>query len=210
MKDIPLNHPHGLFKTLDEIARFYDARKVGDKGFLGFRRSTDLGRLISCLEGLIARRLLIARRSLFLDMGCGDGRVNVLFSYLAGASVGMEVDEWTLDEYSPLKEELESILRERELPTPPDNIYLFLGDSTDEAIHELMRRETGIRFEDMDLFYTYLTMYDEFSRLIAAKAKKGAVFMVYGMEKIIPRLDGLRLITPERTLEGILALYQKD
>ena len=29
-------------------------------------------------------------------------------------------------------------------------------------------------FEEFDLFYTYLTMYEEFSRLIARKAKKGA------------------------------------
>jgi hypothetical protein len=41
------------------------------------------------------------------------------------------------------------------------------------------------------------------------KAKPGALFMVYGLEKIIPRLPGLRLLTPERPLEGIIALYRK-
>ena len=45
---------------------------------------------------------------------------------------------------------------------------------------------------------------------IAGKAKRGSVFMVYGLEKILPRFQGLRLLTPERALEGILALYRKD
>ena len=43
---------------------------------------------------------------------------------------------------------------------------------------------------------------------IARKAKPGAVFMVYGMEKILPRLEGMELIGPG-PLEGVLALYQK-
>jgi hypothetical protein len=33
--------------------------------------------------------------------------------------------------------------------------------------------------------------------------------MVYGLEKILPRLEGLRLLTPERPLQGIVALYRK-
>jgi hypothetical protein len=52
-------------------------------------------------------------------------------------------------------------------------------------------------------------MQEEFAELIVRKAKVGAVFMVYGLEKIIPRFTGLRLLTPEKSLEGIVALYQK-
>jgi hypothetical protein len=79
----------------------------------------------------------------------------------------------------------------------------------DQAIHDRIDRETGIRFDQFDLFYTYLTMQEEFAELIARKAKPGAVFMVYGLEKIIPRFTGLRLLTPDKPLEGIVALYQK-
>jgi hypothetical protein len=32
--------------------------------------------------------------------------------------------------------------------------------------------------------------------------------MVYGLEKIVPKFDGLRLLT-DTPLQGILALYQK-
>lgn len=179
-------------------------------GPLGFRRSTDLSKLLSCLAWLIEQRLLIPGRSTFLDLGCADGRVNVLLSYLVNLSVGIELDEWTLDEYTPLKGELDALLAENRLPLPPKNIFLHHGDSMDPALHEIIRQETGTGFEQFDLFYTYLTMQEEFAQRIAGNAKPGSVFMVYGLEKILPRFQGLRLLTPERALGGILALYRKD
>jgi hypothetical protein len=93
------------------------------------------------------------------------------------------------------------------LPLPHDNIFLFHGDTTDPALQETISREAGIGFDAFDVFYTYLTMQEEFGELIARKARKGALFMVYGLESILPRINGLRLLTPP--LEGILALYQK-
>lgn len=190
------------------IARFYDERKVGDLGALGFRRSTDLKRLLACMDHMLQMQWLDPGKSLFLDMGCADGRVNVLLSYLVGSSVGVELDEWTLDEYAPLREELgKAVARERLLPLP-ENISLFHGDAMQETLHSTIREKTGIGIEDFDLFYTYLTMQEEFAGLIARTAKKGAIFMVYGLEKILPQWDGMTLLT-EVPLEGILALYKK-
>ena len=57
-------------KTLLTIARFYDRRMVGDVGPLGFRRSTDLKKLVTCLDELVRHQILIPRETLFLDMGC--------------------------------------------------------------------------------------------------------------------------------------------
>ena len=196
--------------TLLRIARFYDERKVGDLGFLGFRRSSDLTRLVACLSTLIQKGLLAPGASSFLDMGCADGRVNVLLSYLTAKSVGIELDEWTLDEYTVLRHELDGELVREGYPLPPENIFLFHGDTMDPALHERIRLETGLELEDIDLFYTYLTMQEEFAGLIDRKARKGAVFMVYGLERILPRFEGLRLLTPREPLEGIVALYQKE
>ena len=69
-----------LKKTLLKVAQFYDQRKVAHKGYLGFRQSSDLARLVDGIDHLIHQSLLIHRQSLFLDMGCADGRVNVLLS----------------------------------------------------------------------------------------------------------------------------------
>jgi len=198
-----------LERTLLQVAEFYDRRKVGDVGHLGFRRSSGLSKVLSCLKTMIGQGLLVPGDALFLDMGCADGRVNVLLSYLSRKSVGIELDEWTLDEYRPLRNQLDAVLTEAQLPLPSENISLYHGDSMDQSLHDRVHHETGVRFDQFDLFYTYLTMQEEFAELIVRKAKVGAVFMVYGLEKIIPRFTGLRLLTPEKSLEGILALYQK-
>jgi hypothetical protein len=198
-----------LEETLQQVVEFYDRRKVGEVGHLGFRRSSDLSKVLTCLKTMMEQGHFEPGINHFLDMGCADGRVNVLLSYLAKTSVGVELEEWTLDEYRPLREELNALIAERGLVPPRRNIFLFHGDSTDESLHDRVEREAGVRFDQFDLFYTYLTMQAEFAELIVRKAKPGALFMVYGLEKIIPRLPGLRLLTPESPFEGIIALYQK-
>ncbi len=199
----------GLRKTLLKVAQFYDQRKVSHTGYLGFRQSSDLTRLVACIDHLIQDSLLIPQQSLFLDMGCADGRVNVLLSYVVKQSVGIEVHDWILDEYAPLKKGLESTLGEHHLQCPPHNISLLHGDTLDEVVHETIIGRTGASFEEFDLFYTYLTMYEEFAELIARKAKSGAVFMIYGLERVLPKLNGLQLLTPGKLIQGIIALYQK-
>ena len=198
-----------LRKTLLKVAQFYDQRKVAHKGYLGFRQSSDLTRLVGCIDHLIQHSLLIPQQSLFLDMGCADGRVNVLLSYVVRQSVGIEVHEWILEEYAPLKRGLEGVLREHHLRRPPHNISLLHGDTLDEAVHEIMTERTGRALEEFDLFYTYLTLYEEFAQLISQKAKGGAVFMIYGLERVLPKLDGLQLLTPGKLIQGTIALYQK-
>jgi hypothetical protein len=198
-----------LEETLQQVAEFYDRRKVGEVGPLGFRRSSDLSKVLSCLKTMTDQGQFVPGIAHFLDMGCADGRVNVLLSYLAKTSVGIELDEWTLDEYGPLREELNALIAEGSLVLPRQNIFLYRGDSLDESLHDRIEREAGVPFDQFDVFYTYLTMQAEFAELIVRKAKPGALFMVYGLERIIPRLPGLRLLTPERPLEGIIALYQK-
>ena len=123
-------------------ASFYDGKKVGDVGPLGFRRSTDLSKLVDCIGYLIDNKILIPDESLFLDLGCADGRVNVLFSYLTRASIGIELDEWSLDEYIPLKEELEKVLS-KIFQRP---IILQAASRTDRGCgRELQRRATATR-----------------------------------------------------------------
>ena len=196
-------------KAMLKVSDFFDSKKVGNIGPLGFRRSSDLKRLLAGIEQLQANQILGSSGLNFLDMGCGDGRVNILLSYIANKSIGIELDEWTLDEYSQLKKALEKELKEIQLTLPHDNIHLFEGDSLDIATHDRILHKTGVGIENIDLFYTYLTMHEEIAELIATRAKSGALFMVYGLEKIMPRYDGLELITPVEPLEGILAVYRK-
>jgi hypothetical protein len=199
-----------LKKTLLRVAKFYDQRKVGDVGPLGFRRSTDMMTMFACLDRLLDEKIITPNETMFLDLGCADGRVNVFLSYLVRMSAGIELDEWTFDEYGPLKLQLEEVLKQEGFLLPPENILIFHGDATDERIHKAIRRETGVRFEDFDLFYTYLVMHEEFAELIERKAKRGSVFIVYGLDKIMPTYKGFRLLKYISPMEGILAIYRKD
>jgi hypothetical protein len=199
-----------LRTTLEAVAAFYDARQVGETGGLGFRWTTRLSAILACLDSWLDGGIVVPHQSRFLDIGCGDGRVNVLFSYLTRASVGIEIDEWTLDEYLPLRRQLDQELDQQGLPVPEDNIVLLHGDSLDPAVHDGMEAAAATAFADVDLFFTFLTLHDELAPRIAADAKDGAVFIVYGLDNILPRYDGLTLLEEASSLGHQLVLYRKE
>ncbi len=196
--------------SLKRMAEFFDARQVGDVGPLGFRRSTNLHSLLACTEHLVKAGIICPGQSTFLDLGCADGRVNLFFSYLMRLSAGIELDEWTLEEYDPLRKKVLEALKAEGMALPKDNVRLFHGDALDESVHERIVRETRMQIADFDLFYTYLIMHDEFARMLSKKAKKGAIYMVYGLNSIMPRYEGFRLLGELSPMEGVLALYEKE
>lgn len=198
-----------IHPELREVARFYDARQVGTSGPLGFRRTSELGKLLPCLASLARAELLIPGRSRLLDLGCGDGRVNLLLSYLTSVSVGVEQDPWTLDEYLPLKRELDARLDDLELTRPPDNIQLFCGDSTSWPVHDAIRKSVGLELSDFDLFYAFVAGPDPLAELVATRGKPGAVYLVYSMNRIFPKYPGLRLVEDLSPLGDVLAVYRK-
>ena len=52
-----------------QLVDFYDRRLVGDLGPLGFRRTTELGRLLPCLPALVSAGILEPGLQLALDLG---------------------------------------------------------------------------------------------------------------------------------------------
>lgn len=195
--------------ALEHTARYFDARKVGDVGALGFRRSTPLQVLLDNLPGLIGNGLVVPGVTRFLDMGCADGRVNVFLSYLLQLSVGVEVDEWTLDEYDPLKRGLEEELRSQGLTLPPKNIHLFHGDTLEKTTRENIFEVTGTAFEDFHVYYTYITMYKEFADLLRQRAPSGVIYMIYGLDVVLPKLQDFLFLEKESPVQSKLALYRK-
>lgn len=200
---------HRIRKSLSAIADFYDQRKVGDVGPLGFRRSSDITTLLNCTEQLLASGIIAPEKTAFLDLGCGDGRVNLFFSFLTKVSVGIECDEWTLEEYRRHRAEIDVLLNGSGMLHPPQNIFLFHGDALDDTLHQEILDTTGTGLGQFDLFYTYLVMHDELAALLQKKAKKNAVFMVYGLHKIIPEYDGFEHLDHLSPMYDKLALYRK-
>lgn len=199
-----------LHKTIQAVAHFYDNDKVGSEGTLGFRKSTDLQKFSACLTALAAKGILDADKTHFLDLGCADGRVNILASYFVKRSLGIEIDADFIGEYEPRKAMLLQQLTVQGLSPPPDNINLFEGDSLKDATYDRIQVETGITFKDVDLFYTYITLHDVFGTMLSEKADTGSWYLVYGFSRVLPSYPKLQLIDPDVGGQGIAALYVKE
>jgi hypothetical protein len=128
-------------------------------------------------------------------------------SYFVKLSVGIEIDPEILAEYNPRIEELVHKLRRAKLIQPIDNITLFRGNSLEAATYEQIESTVNVRFEEIDIFYTYITLHELFAAKIAAEAKPKALYLVYGFNKILPRYQGLELLIPDLASQGIVALY---
>ena len=95
-----------LSRTLSLIGSFYEAHKVGYQGNEGYRKSTDLGKFAECIRELVSEGFIEPNRTVFTDLGCADGRVNVMMSYFVRTSIGIEIDSDILSEYEPRKKAL--------------------------------------------------------------------------------------------------------
>jgi SAM-dependent methyltransferase len=169
----------------------------------------DLAKFGKCVDELVALGYIEPQHTTFLDLGCADGRVNVLMSYFVKRSVGIEIDPEILAEYRQRKKDLTLELQGENLLQPPDNIRLFQGNSLETATYDLIENSIGVRFDRIDLFYTYITLHDLFAAKIAEAAKTKALYLVYGFSKILPRYQGLELLIPDVASQGIVALYGK-
>jgi hypothetical protein len=198
-----------LEAALEFVCEFCDRRKAGQAGPDGFRRSTDLGTLLPGLLRLADAGVLDARRTNFLELGCADGRVNLLAGYLVKSSVGIELADWILDEHGQLRSGLEAGLAQKDLLPPPGNVFLFHGDAAGPDVYSRIRRRTGLAFGDFDVFYTYLWMQKEYARMIAGRARPGSVLLVYGPDRLRSELEGLRL-AGEISSENLAAYRKPD
>lgn len=198
-----------LAETIAFIARFYDSRKYGYEGLEGYRKSADLRKFTFIIEELRRLNLLRRDRTVFLDLGCADGRVNLLLSYFVRKSLGIEIDSLILDEYEPRRQGLIWELEGMDLLAPPGNISLFAGSSLERLTYDRIAEQTGIHFTDVDLFYTYITLHDLFGEMIASNARDGALFLVYGFHKVLPRYDGLEILIPDVGSQSIATLYRR-
>jgi len=201
-----MNHNY-LNETTSLIAQFYEPYKVGYEGSQGYRKSSDLAKLAHCIQVLGSQRLIDGKKTIFADLGCADGRVNILMSYFVKKSIGIEIDHDMLSEFTPWKKDLCQELQRKNLNLPPDNIHLVCGNSLEPSTYERISDETGVNFSDIDLFYNYITLHDLFAEKIAREAKSGALYLVYGFHKILPQYKGLNVVIADVGSQGIAALY---
>jgi hypothetical protein len=198
-----------LQQSVSLIAEYYNGCKAGYVGHEGYRKSTDLLKLGRCIDELVALDFIDSDSTIFADLGCADGRVNVLMSYFVKCSVGIEIDPEIIAEFGEHQQELALRLKKAKLKQPPNNISVFHGNSLEADTYYRINNSIGVRFEEFDLFYTYITLHDLFAEKIAKEAKNKTLYLVYGFSKILPRYQGLEILIPDVASQGIVALYGK-
>ena len=198
-----------LKKTIERIAEFYETGRASHVGFQEYRKTSDLKKLGRCIDPLWEMGILNPQKTIFMDLRCGDGRVNVLMSHFVKKSMGIEIDEDILWENKSLYKKLNTFLKEEDLLIPPGNMYFHRGDSTKDVTFQAVYDITGIRFSDVDIFFTHMTLHHLFGEKIAKEAKKGAYFMFHGISKVLPTYQGLQPIKNEGILEGMVTIYRK-
>jgi len=200
---------NNLHRTIELTANYFDGRKVGCFGNTGYRKTTDLSKFCACIEDLTDSGIIRTQSTVFTDLGCGDGRVNLLMSYFVRLSIGLEIDSEILSEYGPRKNELISLLRSEGAILPPENIFLVHGNSLDDRSFDEIRSKTGVDFADVDLFYTYITLHDLFAEKIAERGRTGLHYLVYGFSRVLPAYESLELVNPDVGARSIAALCRR-
>ncbi len=201
--------PHDLHRAMKLAADYFDSRKAGCFGNTGYRKTTDIAKMRACIEDLHASGIVDPGSTVFTDLGCGDGRVNLIMSYFVRLSIGIEIDSEIMSEYGPRKNELISILKSEGAVLPPENVFLFHGSSLVDGTFDEIRSKTGVDFENVDLFYTYITLHDVFAQKIAERGRPGAYYLVYGFNKVLPAYESFELVNPDVGAQSIAALFRK-
>jgi hypothetical protein len=153
-----MNHNY-LNETTSVIAQFYEPYKVGYEGSQGYRKSSDLAKLAHCIQVLRSQHLIDGKKTIFADLGCVDGRVNILMSYFVKKSIGIEMDHDILSEFTPRKRNLCQALQRKNLNLPPDNIHLFWGNFLDRNIYNTFSWEQNITVHGITFFTNFILKY---------------------------------------------------
>ncbi len=196
-------------KTIEAIISFFDANKKGHIGSSGYRKTSSLDVVFKAVKELMAQNIIRNKETIFLDLGCGDGRVCMLMSYICKWSIGIELEDFIYDEYKEARNQIENILRSQKLLPIPENIFVVNGDSLSMETYKVIKQKINVELENVDLFYTYITLHDAFANMLKERARKGSYYMVYGFSGILPQYDGFELINPDIANEKLIALYRK-
>ncbi len=196
-------------KTIEAIITFFDANQKGHIGNSGYRKTSSLSVLFRAVKKLMAQNIIQYKKTVFLDLGCGDGRVCMLMSYICKQSIGIELEDFIYDEYREVRNQVENILKLNRLLPFPDNMLVINGDSLSAETHKFIKQKVDIELKDVDIFYTYITLHDAFASMLKEKARKGSYYMVYGFSGVLPRYDSFELVDPDVANEKLIALYRK-
>jgi len=134
-------------------------------------------------------------KGLFLDAGCGDGRIIALTAGIFNIpSLGVEFDAEVSGIAEKSIDDLSTILDFKK-----ENAVVIKGDFTEDNTYE----KAGIRFEDIKTVFNYINNSKDIAKKIAEQSPEGTVFLLLDTCFIPMEFPGLKL---EKSLKGLADL----
>ena len=147
---------------------------------------------------------IISETDTFLDAGSGDGRICALASLMGLHSYGIEYHELIAKASIENIDQLETkgIIKDQK-----NKPIIVTGDFLEENSYERL----GIKFEDISLFYNFVTYHENLTEKIVNQSPQGTKFILHSPCPISFSPKGMKLVK-ELPLPGIyhvLYVYQK-
>jgi hypothetical protein len=163
----------------EEIIKQLSSRSVDEAWpFL----SSDLLELDLALRQVL-RSSLISRRKWFCDAGAGDGRVIALVAAKYNIpSIGAEFNSFLCRVAKKNIGQLRGV-------TGSTPAIVAEGNFADDGTYA----KAGVRFEDIGIFFNFVTGENLLAKKIATQSPDGTVLLLYGPKKVKKNLHGLKL-----------------
>lgn len=148
---------------------------------------------------------IFSENELFMDAGSGDGRVCALASLMNLKSFGIEYnDQITADSLENIKLLKQKGLFKQATVEPPKIVQ---GDLLDDSSYEKL----GITFEEVDVFFNFVTYHQELSEQIIQRSPSGTRLILHSPCPTSFAPEGLELLCeiPLTGIYHVIYVFQK-
>ena len=161
--------------------------------------------VFTALEQLKREFGVMKENEIFLDAGSGDGRVCAVASLLGLQSYGIEYNDQITDDSLENIEHLKSkgIFKEENVSAPK----IVQGDLLEDSSYEKL----GIKFEDIDIFFNFVTYHQELSEQISKRSPSGTRLILHSPCPMSFEPEGLELVLeiPLTGIYQVMYIYRK-
>ena len=133
---------------------------------------TPLVHMTDAFSALLKDRI-ISKNSLFLDAGCGDGRIVALAGMFGLKPYGIEYD----DEFFSIASDSLKSMKE-------NGMLKEYGLAKGDFLLESSYRKLGKKFREFNIVFNFINMCNELAEKIHIEYEKGTVFLIYDTSSV--------------------------
>ena len=208
MNKVNLLRLQPISQQIQELIKFYSSLGERFDLFYTVEKGTfvtgSIKHIYTALDQLKNNFKLISELDTFFDAGSGDGRICALASLMGLQSYGIEYHEMIANASIENINQLQTKGIIKDQKTKP---IIVKGDFLEEISYSRL----GIKFEEISIFYNFVTYHENLAEKIINQSPKGTKFILHSPCPISFSPKGMKLVR-ELPLSGIyhvLYVFQK-